>query len=185
MAVPTITFVQSAYPDGLDRTARRVIIYGKLTISSSGTIPKGGLQLNAALAGLLTGSSFIKVIMAYLQSIGGSGFTYNWTTADLWTADMKNTALTAGQCINDSNGNLQVVTTPGTAGNGAEPTWNTVIGGTTTDGGVTWTNQGPSSGLLQIFQGAGSAAPNAEVTGAVPAGVSGDVIAAELEYRAG
>lgn len=33
-------------------------------------------------------------------------------------------------------------TTAGTSGGGGEPAWNTTIGGTTTDGGVTWTTRG-------------------------------------------
>jgi hypothetical protein len=50
----------------------------------------------------------------------------------------------------DSNGNFEIVTTAGTTGAGAI-TWNTVIGQTTTDGTVTWTNAGPDlRGGLQI-----------------------------------
>ncbi len=53
-----------------------------------------------------------------------------------------NTAYSAGQFITDSNSNLQVVQSAGTSG-GTEPAkWNTVFGGTTADGGVTWSNGG-------------------------------------------
>jgi SusD/RagB-like outer membrane lipoprotein len=50
-----------------------------------------------------------------------------------------------GNQIGDPNSNLQKVTTAGTSG-ASQPTWNTTLGGTTTDGGVTWTNQGPNYG---------------------------------------
>ncbi len=57
-----------------------------------------------------------------------------------WTAT---TAQTVGALIVDSNGNVQQVTTAGTTA-ASQPTWNTVIGGTTSDGTVTWTNRGPA-----------------------------------------
>ncbi len=54
-----------------------------------------------------------------------------------------NTAYTAGQLFVDANvGNRQVVTTAGTSGGTAPSSWNSTSGGTTTDGGVTWTNSG-------------------------------------------
>lgn len=43
--------------------------------------------------------------------------------------------------IVDSNGNIEVATTPGTSGLSA-PAWSTAPGGTTPDGTVTWTNAG-------------------------------------------
>ena len=46
-----------------------------------------------------------------------------------------------GTMIVDSNNNLEEVTTAGTSG-GTNPAWATTIGGTTTDGGVTWTLRG-------------------------------------------
>jgi len=52
-----------------------------------------------------------------------------------------------GNVIKDSNGYVQKATsTTGTSKSGAAPTWNTTAGGSTTDGTVTWQNQGP--GLL-------------------------------------
>lgn len=52
--------------------------------------------------------------------------------------------------IEDSNENLQVVTAvaqgdeDSTSMSGpTQPTWNVTVGGTTSDGGLTWTNQGP------------------------------------------
>lgn len=62
-------------------------------------------------------------------------------TPGTWTAT---TAYTVGQTILDSNNNVEICTTAGTSG-GTEPaTWATAIGGTTTDGGVTWTMAGGS-----------------------------------------
>jgi len=46
-----------------------------------------------------------------------------------------------GNKIFDSGNNIQVVTTAGLSG-GSVPTFNAVVGGTTHDGGVTWTNVG-------------------------------------------
>ena len=63
-----------------------------------------------------------------------------------------NTAISLGQTIIDSNGNKQQVTTAGTTGLSA-PAWNTSLSGTTTDGGVTWTNEAlaatPTSGAAE------------------------------------
>ena len=54
-----------------------------------------------------------------------------------------------GDQVSDSNGNLQEVTAVDEAATGgksssgsSEPTWNATEGGTTTDGGLTWTNKG-------------------------------------------
>ena len=56
-----------------------------------------------------------------------------------WAA---NIAFAAGQFITDPNSNLQLVTTPGTSGATQPAKWNTVYGKPTTDGSVTWTNNG-------------------------------------------
>jgi hypothetical protein len=56
-----------------------------------------------------------------------------------WAA---NTAYTAGQFITDPNSNIQLVTTAGTSGGTQPASWNTVYGKPTTDGSVTWTNNG-------------------------------------------
>jgi hypothetical protein len=52
-----------------------------------------------------------------------------------------------GSTILDSNNNVEMVTTSHGSGNsgGTQPTWNTVVGGTTSDSTLTWTNEGPAS----------------------------------------
>lgn len=57
----------------------------------------------------------------------------------VWAA---NTAFTAGQFLTDTNGNIQTVQTAGTSGGEAPGKWSTVYGGATTDGSVTWVNNG-------------------------------------------
>ena len=54
-----------------------------------------------------------------------------------WAA---NTSYALGAKIVDANGNVEQVTTAGTSGASA-PSWNATIGGTTTDGTATWTNE--------------------------------------------
>jgi hypothetical protein len=57
-----------------------------------------------------------------------------------WAAS---SAYTAGQFVIDSNGAIQtVITATGTSG-ATGPTWNTSVAGTTTDGTITWMNNGP------------------------------------------
>jgi hypothetical protein len=58
------------------------------------------------------------------------------------TGWLATTAYTQSQGIVDSNFNVEKVTTAGTSG-GSQPTWGTTVGGATTDGTVTWTNEGP------------------------------------------
>jgi hypothetical protein len=48
-----------------------------------------------------------------------------------------------GQAILDSNLHVQVVRNGGNSKAGTHPVWNTNTDGSTTDGGVLWTNQGP------------------------------------------
>jgi len=68
---------------------------------------------------------------------GGAGCIMNFLVT-AWTAS---NPYTLNQEVLDSNLNVEKVTTAGTSG-GSQPTWNVTTGGTTHDGGVTWTNQG-------------------------------------------
>lgn len=59
--------------------------------------------------------------------------TVNWTI-------VQNTSVSLGQVIkNVAATHYFICSTQGTAGNGAEPSWNTTTGGTTLDNSVTWT----------------------------------------------
>jgi hypothetical protein len=53
----------------------------------------------------------------------------------------KSTAYAAGQFVLDSNGTVQFVQTAGTSG-ASSPNWSATVGAATTDGGVTWVNNG-------------------------------------------
>jgi hypothetical protein len=188
MAVATAVFTQSPYPQGYDFTSRRGIYYGPIVVTASpATYPKGGIPITVALPGFNPGLSNPRVKSGFIETRGGSGYIYFWTAADLWAAT---TVYAVGQAIQDPNGNIQVVTTGGTSGS-TQPAWalptSTTPNPTTTDGSVVWTLLQPSLGLLQIFQSAGSAAPLVELAQAatIPAGVSGDTIAAKLEFIKG
>lgn len=70
----------------------------------------------------------------------------SWTAAKAFALNAK---------IGDSNSNLQKATTAGTSG-ATQPTWNTTVGGTTTDGTVTWTNLGRNYAGDDFNSGAGA-----------------------------
>lgn len=71
-----------------------------------------------------------------LYKLSGTSWT-KVSDATAWTAS---DAVAYGYTVIDGNGNRQTVTTAGTTGASA-PSWNTTVGGTTTDGSVTWTLQ--------------------------------------------
>jgi hypothetical protein len=73
--------------------------------------------------------------MAFLDTNYTPECTLSLGTIGAWP---QSTAVTAGQFIIDTNGNLQKCTTPGTTG-GSTPVFSQVAGGTTPDGGtVVW-----------------------------------------------
>ena len=72
--------------------------------------------------------------------------TMSWATSS---------PVASGLEIVDPNGNIQRVAAKGTTGS-PQPSWNTTTGGTTTDGSVTWTNQG--NGIVgQLYPTSGRA----------------------------
>lgn len=73
--------------------------------------------------------------------------TASWTNCGPIRGWVASFAFYQYQCILDTNGNLQYASTAGTTG-ATQPTWNATVGGTTTDGTVTWTNVGPGTILL-------------------------------------
>jgi hypothetical protein len=58
-----------------------------------------------------------------------------------WAAD---TIYSPSLSVIDGNNNVQILTTAGTTGS-SEPSWNTSVGGTTTDGTAVWTNNGTAN----------------------------------------
>lgn len=103
----------------------------------------------------------------------GQAFAANWKA---------NTFYSIASVIIDSNGNLQQVTTAGTAGS-SNPTWATVVGNTTTDGSVTWTMVQTAAQLnwtasyayippVQITSVASAIAGSAVYTGIITGGAS-------------
>lgn len=73
----------------------------------------------------------------YANEISGNGWSFNGTGAGFWSALA---VIPANSFIlpTTRNGKYFKTTAGGTTG-GTEPSWNTTIGGTTSDGGVTWT----------------------------------------------
>jgi hypothetical protein len=78
---------------------------------------------------------FNRVVTGFYAVVGQQDYTLLYA----WPAS---TALLTGYQLIDSNGNSQIVTVAGTT-NSTVPSWNATVGGTTTDNGVTWKNQGP------------------------------------------
>jgi hypothetical protein len=85
----------------------------------------------------------------------------NWlnlgvTTAATPAAWQASHAYAVGKYIEDTNFNIEVVTAiigTGHSKAGAHPTWKTLVGQTTTDNHVTWTNAGPAPGAVAAAGG--------------------------------
>lgn len=78
------------------------------------------------------------------------------TAYPVWTA---NTWYAPLFVILDTNGNLQQLTSTGSAPHqtgGSTPTWNVTVGGTTTDGDITWTNLGPDAWMPSTVYAVGA-----------------------------
>jgi hypothetical protein len=92
---------------------------------------------SAYLVGNQTGEWHIQ-----LSSSITSGATSFGVTSPRWSVSTAySSSAVAGTTIIDGNKNLEVATTSGTSG-GSQPTWNAASGGATSDGTVTWTNEG-------------------------------------------
>ena len=197
MAAATVTATAYPYPDGSDNTKSRRILYGTLAFQASPALYEtGGLPIS--FLGINDENNLIQVTQGpyanrvEMSSRSGSGYVYSYTTADLWVKLFTSVSAVLGQSVVVANPatnilNLFTITTAGTTGS-TEPVWvfpnPSNPNPTTTDNGAVWTAQGPTSGLVQVLQSAGSAAPNSEITGnsAIPAGVSGDVVSFKAEF---
>jgi hypothetical protein len=129
MANSTITLVQSL------EWCKRFVFNRELSIGNF----KEPLMTSANLIYQTTlGPPFAwrwnRVVTGFVCTPGQQDYTLgNWAAS---------TAESLGFLTVDTNGNSQEVTVAGTTGV-SEPSWNATTGGTTTDGGVTWTNLGP------------------------------------------
>lgn len=194
MAGATAVFTQSPYPKGQDMTQRRLILHGPVVISASpATYLNGGIPITNGTPGIAVpigvGVSKPNPVTVDFASRSGGGYIYQWIGVDLWTALYKGNAVALGQSLIDTNGNIQTCTTIGTAGSGSEPAWNQTVGGTTADGSgaLIWTNKGISLGLIQILQQNSTTGPLIEIANGttIAAGISGDTIAAQIEFLKG
>jgi hypothetical protein len=74
-----------------------------------------------------------RVVTGFVTTTGQQDYTiFNWTAS---------TPVSIGYVLVDTNGFSQQVTTPGTTGSSI-PSFNSTVGGTTTDGTAIWTNKG-------------------------------------------
>lgn len=154
---PTISAISNGTP---------MTIWQPLALMAAGSIVLAGNGLvNGSFTGGRTGNKLPPFSDAHWPSANplvADGGTFwqasNWLGGGLAPAPwQKSTAVTStnnpgGDCILDPNGNLQMAGAgSGSTGSGAQPTWNTTYGGTTTDSGLTWVNKGPY--LALAFQG--------------------------------
>ena len=118
---------------------------GPVTLSPSilsfGTIPKGTLSgwQNVTISNA-TGSTITLTSYSFTGTNSADFLAYAaYNNTGVWTNNGgAGEAWTLGQFIVDSNGNFEVVTTAGTGGTGTHPTWATILGQPTTDGGAVW-----------------------------------------------
>jgi YD repeat-containing protein len=158
-------------------------------ISSSGTLGCGGSSATYRTAsGLLTLSISVdsSFLMTYtLTDSNGVQTISNGTGGGFikagWTAST-NFGLNA--YLYDTNGNAQLTTacvnfdcTSGTT----KPTYNSTVGGTTTDYHLTWTNKGKPAGLIKDIFGNSVSVSVTNLTGATQTG-SGSYADASRDY---
>lgn len=127
--------------------ATTAIATGKILIDSNG-------NKQTATTGGTSGSS------VPTWNINAAGTTTDGTITWTQTPGTPNQVwivskvFSVGMALLDLNGNIQMVTTAGTSDT-VVPTWNVTVGGTTTDNGVTWTNQG-STYVKANYQSSGT-----------------------------
>jgi hypothetical protein len=124
-----VTFVLIEPAKGADL----VEMEGNLTVFGSLIYIHGTVALPA---GTLTSTKIAPFTSPVSIVTASSVFSYSYST---WTAS---TTYETGQQIIDPSGNAQKVLTGGTSGATA-PTWNDTLDGTTNDGTVVWSCEGP------------------------------------------
>lgn len=92
--------------------------------------------------GITQGAKTTDNTVTWVEVTGKSAVNGDLTNTPNWTT-VKNTAVSQGVIIKRNNlVSYQICTTAGTAGNGAEPSFNDTAGNTTADNSVTWTSLG-------------------------------------------
>jgi hypothetical protein len=124
---------------GLAATPAYYNAVGTITIGPSGGVAAGSVQFDYALQ--TTDYAANPLTIQELGLFGNTGATLY--PAAVGTANPSwatTTSYSIGNLIVDSNSNIQRCTTAGTTDGGSHPTWNTTLGGTTTDNSpLVWT----------------------------------------------
>lgn len=125
------------------------------------------IPANAIIRGVevsVTGTQSISPVSSNYNILAGVQLNGNGTTSGttptitpVWAAWSASTSYTAqivvashaGRIL-DSNGNIQTVIVSGTSKSGTHPVWATGIGQPTTDGTVTWRNDGSGANIINI-----------------------------------
>lgn len=122
-------------------------IYTRLNplVGVGGVVGEPAITIGNIVRGMILGPPFAwrwnRASTAFLATIGVQDYTL--------TAWQALTGIAANRIFLDANGNQQATTVGGITG-GTIPTWNTALNGTTTDGSVTWVNQGSISNLSSV-----------------------------------
>jgi hypothetical protein len=124
-----------AFPGGTTVGEMRLAGTGTLFVSDANR-PLCPAGAPGPMGPILYNSGYVQMTP---NSTAITGIGTSW--AGLWAA---NNAYSSGNRIVDANGNFEQVTIAGTSSPNVYPGWTTTPGGTTTDAGVTWTNEGPS-----------------------------------------
>lgn len=89
--------------------------------------------------------------VTWIQANGYPAINGNLRDTYSWTA-VKSLAISTGYIISDiAQTNYFICSTAGTAGGGAEPSWNTTPGATTADNTITWTCIGPVGNFTTAY----------------------------------
>lgn len=90
------------------------------------------------------GATSIGGSATWMECTGQPAVNGDTVNSPRWTAQAKSNTIALGDTILDDAGTtVNICTTAGTAGSGAQPTLNKSAGSTTTDNTVTWTSLGP------------------------------------------